>query len=162
MMRKDNVSMKILFVCTGNTCRSPMAAALMRRELDKRGRLDIMIESAGLAAFGEPANPNAVQAVSELDEKYAQPLRQHRSRSVSAHLLEQADLIAVMSKSHAAAIVGRGVNPEKVHILSAIGGEGIGDPYGGDIDIYRLTRHQLEKAVACLADTLLTGRIDEK
>ncbi|HBT64388.1 MAG TPA: hypothetical protein DEB10_07000, partial [Ruminococcaceae bacterium] len=105
MMRKDNVSMKILFVCTGNTCRSPMAAALMRRELDKRGRLDIMIESAGLAAFGEPANPNAVQAVSELDEKYAQPLRQHRSRSVSAHLLEQADLIAVMSKSHAAAIV---------------------------------------------------------
>ena len=48
--------MTIVFVCTGNTCRSPMAAALMRQVLDKRGRRDIMVTSAGLAAAaGQPA-----------------------------------------------------------------------------------------------------------
>ena len=55
----------ILFVCTGNTCRSPMAAALMRRALDKRGRSDIIVESAGLAADGSPASGNAVAAMAE-------------------------------------------------------------------------------------------------
>lgn len=114
--------MKILFVCTGNTCRSPMAAALMRRELDKRGRTDIIIESAGLAAFGEPASRNAVDTVAELDEKYAAPLKDHISRSVTAEQIEEADLIAVMSDSHAAAVIERGADPEKVSVLGADGG----------------------------------------
>ena len=144
--------MKMLFVCTGNTCRSPMAAALMRRELDKRGRTDIIIESAGLAAFGEPASRNAVDTVAELDEKYAAPLKDHISRSVTAEQIEEAELIAVMSDSHAAAVIERGADPEKVSVLGADGG--IPDPFGGDIEVYRRTRDRLEQAVSRLADTI--------
>ena len=51
--------MMIVCVCTGNTCRSPMAAALLRRELDRVGRPDVQVESAGLAADGSPATPQA-------------------------------------------------------------------------------------------------------
>jgi protein-tyrosine-phosphatase len=146
--------MRILFVCTGNTCRSPMAAALMRRELDKRGRDDIIIDSAGLAAYGQPASSNAVAVIQELDENYAQPLVNHKSSMVTTEMLEQSDVIAVMTGSHAHAVIELGANPDRVHILSDFGNQGIGDPYGGDISVYRQTRDQLEKAIKNLADTL--------
>lgn len=131
-----------------------MAAALMKRELDKRGRDDIMIESAGISAFGEPASKNAVQAIAELDEKYAGELRTHRSRSVTADQLKQADIIAVMSLSHAAAVIAKGADLKKVRVLKTNDGAGIKDPFGGDLDTYRNTRDQLETAVEALADDI--------
>lgn len=97
----------ILFVCTGNTCRSPMAAALMRRALDKRGRSDIIVESAGLAADGSPASGNAVAAMAE----QGVDLSAHRSRPATPALLRQADILAVMSPSHAMAAVSMGADP---------------------------------------------------
>jgi protein-tyrosine phosphatase/ribose 5-phosphate isomerase B len=89
--------------------------------------------------------------VAELDEAYAEHLKTHRSRGVTAEQLKQADIIAVMSGSHAAAVIARGADPVKVHVLAAEGG-GIADPYGGSIAAYRLTRDQLERAVSALAD----------
>ena len=63
-MNWDNAS--VLFVCTGNTCRSPMAAALLRALLDKRGGINIMVSSAGIAAAeGDPATPEAAAVLRE-------------------------------------------------------------------------------------------------
>ncbi|HHV50733.1 MAG TPA: low molecular weight phosphatase family protein [Clostridiales bacterium] len=146
--------MRILFVCTGNTCRSPMAAVLMRRELDKRGREDIIIDSAGLAAFGQPASPNAIAVIRELDERYSKLLENHKSSMVTREMLDQSDVIAVMSNSHARGVIALGADPGRVHILSADGFQGIEDPFGGDIEVYRRTRDQLEKAVKNLADAI--------
>lgn len=147
--------MTILFVCTGNTCRSPMAALLMRRVLDKRGRPDIMVESAGLAAHHEPASRNAIAAMAEVDKEYGAQLSLHESRQATPEMLKDADCIAVMNRNHAATAVIMGADPLKVHILSAGDEEGIPDPYGGSLENYRQTRDALEKAVEALADQLL-------
>ncbi|MDD2361508.1 MAG: hypothetical protein PHH84_00915 [Oscillospiraceae bacterium] len=146
--------MTIIFVCTGNTCRSPMAAVLMGIELDKRGVRDIIIENAGLSAYGEPASPNAISVIAELDEKSAEALESHISQNLTAEQIMNADILAVMSPAHAAEVIRRGADPKKVYILSAKKESGITDPFGGNIDTYRETRNRLTEAVNSLADEI--------
>ena len=104
--------MNILFVCTGNTCRSPMAAALMKRRMEREG-IPGKAESAGLAASCEPASQLAVTVMREWDID----LRGHHSRPVTAMLCEAADLVAVMSLRHRLALTAMGVDPQKIVVL---------------------------------------------
>lgn len=137
----------LLFVCTGNTCRSPMAQALARRQLDKLGRDDIMVESAGLAADGSPVSDNAAAVLREL----GLDITGRPSRPVTAELCRQADVIAVMSPAHAAALALRfSVPADRVRVL----GDGIPDPFGGGMDVYRLTRDRLDQAIQALLASL--------
>ncbi|KYH33626.1 MAG: protein arginine phosphatase [Moorella sp. (in: firmicutes)] len=86
----------ILFVCTGNTCRSSMAAAIASHIKEERG-LDIEIASAGLAAReGDPATPQAIQAVAAMGID----LQDHRARQVTGALVDDAGLILTMTRSH--------------------------------------------------------------
>ncbi|QGP91774.1 Protein-arginine-phosphatase [Neomoorella glycerini] len=86
----------ILFVCTGNTCRSSMAAAIAAHIKEERG-LDIDIASAGLAAReGDPATPQAIQAVAAMGID----LQDHRARQVTGALVEEAGLILTMTRAH--------------------------------------------------------------
>lgn len=137
--------MTLLFVCTGNTCRSPMAAALMRRRLAREGRAGTA-ESAGLAASGEGASANAVAVLAE----WGLDIAAHRSRRVTARLCGEADRVAVMSERHRAALLAMGVPEEKIVVLGAQEG-GIPDPYGGSLEDYRKTRDALERAVEALS-----------
>ena len=134
--------MMILFVCTGNTCRRPMAAALLRRRLDRAGAGDIIVDSAGLAAGGETVTPEAAAAMEEI----GLPIAGRRSRPLTAALCREADIIAVMTPGHAAALAAYGAPPEKIRLL----GGGIPDPYGGNAALYRQTRDALELAVDAL------------
>ena len=126
--------MNILFVCTGNTCRSPMAAALMKRRMEREG-IPGKAESAQLA----------VTVMREWDID----LRGHHSRPVTAMLCEAADLVAVMSLRHRLALTAMGVDPQKIVVLGEESG-GIPDPYGGDAADYRQCRDALERAVAAI------------
>jgi protein-tyrosine-phosphatase len=89
--------MKLLFVCEGNTCRSPMAEGILKKMLQTKGMTNIEVQSAGVnAMIGSPANPNAVQVA----HKHRVNLRSHRAQPVSKELINWADWIIAMTPEH--------------------------------------------------------------
>jgi protein-tyrosine phosphatase len=135
---------RVLFVCTANVCRSPMAREIFEALAGDRG-LDLRARSAGVSALvGEPMTP---EAAAVLDELGFYP-EEHRARQVSRAMLEESDLVLAMSPRHLEALdklLGGGPMPE-VHLLTeyATGRrEGIPDPYGQTMTAYRSTARQL-------------------
>ena len=91
----------ILFICTGNLYRSPLAAAIFRRLLDERGRADWDVSSAGTWAAPDRRVPDGVLRAAA---NFGAELSSHRTRIVNAEMLAQSDLILVMEKGHKEAL----------------------------------------------------------
>ena len=139
--------MKLLFLCTGNTCRSPMAKGIFEKLLKEWGVSGIECSSAGLAAGrGQPASKNALLACREIGVD----LSKHRSSPLSPGLLARTDLFAVMTELQARALQSVGVPKEKITVL----GGGVPDPFGGDLSVYRGCRDALSDALRELLDKL--------
>ena len=143
--------MRILFVCTGNTCRSPLAEAIVKRMVSDAGRTDIEVSSAGVQAWaGSPASDEALLVGLERNLD----ISAHRSRPLTPEILDQSDLILAMSDSHIANV--RRMRPDaNVHLVTAFASvagaaRAIQDPYGGDLSVYRRTADDLQHELSGL------------
>ncbi len=137
--------MNILFVCTGNTCRSPMAEAIARRLIQESSRTDLEVESAGTQAWDRsPASDEALLVGVERNLD----LSGHRARRLTPEIVSSADLILAMSPTHLAEV--RDMDPDaNVHLFAGYGtpgpkGHAIADPFGGNLEDYRATADELE------------------
>jgi len=139
---------KILLVCTGNICRSPLAAALLQRALTERGVEGMDVSSAGTGAWdGAPVSEGAYLVGLErgLD------LSTHRARLLTRELIEAADLVLTMARHHRARVDELG-GEGRVFVLGEYAGrEGdeaeVSDPFGGDLEVYRDTCVELEALI---------------
>ena len=154
----------ILFLCTGNVCRSPMAEALFRRAVSGRGEFRVL--SAGLGAVdGQPPTPHSVRAMDELGVD----ISAQRSRMLTVDLVREADLILGMTHSHVDTVVL--LYPpaaEKTFLLREFDEtlepyeKDISDPIGGSYPVYVECRDQIEQGIVSLLkfmeqQNLLTG-----
>ncbi len=146
---------RIVFVCTGNTCRSPMAQVLCAKllaealgcapgDLKQRG---FCVQSAGLAAMlGREASPEAVTVVAELGAE----LKEHSSRMVTLELLQWADYLFGMTAGHCWTLESI-PTPMPVPRMLTVDGSDIADPIGGAFANYKTCAHQI---LECLQQRL--------
>lgn len=129
--------MNVIFVCTGNTCRSPMAEGYLKsKNID-----GLSVISRGFGT-GEAANKNSVAAMQEAGID----ISNHISRQITAKDVENADAIICMTDSHKNLLVSMGVPKDKITVLSG----GIPDPFGGDLNVYRKCRDMIFDGINAL------------
>src|SRR5262249_36861310 len=157
----DVVNCHILFVCTGNTCRSPLAQALCIRMLADRLGCEpadlpghgFFVQSAGLAAMiGAEATAEAVAVARELGAD----LSGHKSQPLTLDLLAQTDFLFAMTQAHLHMLAALDL-PQRPILSLLSGGEDIADPIGCSPEVYRECARQIRKYLEARLADLLQG-----
>ncbi len=140
---------KIVFVCTGNTCRSPMAEIIMKNKIKQAGITDIRVSSAGLSvATGSKMNENSFKALKLLGYKpYG-----FKSKVLTAKIMKSADVVICMTGEHKRYLNGY-TNVRTMNELTGLGD--VLDPFGGDLELYKKTSRQLEEACEILLSKII-------
>lgn len=138
---------RICFVCTGNTCRSPMAEALANARIHAAGRTDVRVFSAGLSACeGMPITENAVRALeeAEIPAVAGHDYHRHVAHGLSEEEIALFDLFVCMTREHALQMMLR--YPEAIDRITVMPRQ-IPDPYCGDLSVYRACLAQIRQGI---------------
>ena len=122
--------MNVIFVCTGNTCRSPMAEYYLK----SKNLNDVSVKSRGFRG-GDSANEKSIAVMKEVGID----ISNHISKNITADEVQNADAIICMTESHRQMLLLYGADNSKLYVL----GDGIADPFGRDIDTYRTCRDEI-------------------
>ena len=154
---------RVVLVCTGNTCRSPLAEALLRKALEARGVTGVEVSSAGTGAWeGAPASEGAYLVALE----HGLDLSGHRARLLTSEVIAESDLILTMARHHRARLLELGAGGQ-VHLLGdyagRVGAEAeVADPFGADLEMYRQTRDELAALAETVAARLAGEQADDR
>lgn len=150
--------MKILFVCTGNSCRSVMAQGLLKHLLAKKGRLDVQVLSAGVSTFGGlGATPETIEVM----KKEGVDVSGHIGQPITPELIRNADIIFCMEDLHRDALVSKVAEAEsKIHLLKTFEAKqppadpNIFDPIGKPKEVYESCLMTIKEAAERVAQWL--------
>jgi len=140
---------KILFVCTGNTCRSSMAEAIFNNMAQEKGNSDMKATSAGIEAIdGMPANDKAIDTL----KARGIDMSAHKSRKIRSSHIEESDLVLAMTRLHKVRLLSEYPKAQgKVFTLLEYADDNskldIADPYGQSPEVYERCANELEKAI---------------
>ena len=149
--------MQILFVCSGNTCRSPMAEYILKSKLKFADIKGVKVKSAGLSANnGDKMSENSFKALKLLGVKpYG-----FKSKQLTFQMLEKSDLVLCMTDSHKRALSE--FTDKAITIRDFTGLQDVPDPYGYDLGIYVKTSHVLEDACNIILEKIIEIKESKK